>query len=287
MNKVIFGLLLAVSILGMLLIMLNARFQQDAPPKFSQFSQSSQAGPGTSVPPPAALSGGPVVPPSSKATQGLPNLPLPPDEPAVPPLPLPREEKPAAPTAAPEAATPIRPETFAAETVKSDTTALSRPESASAETVPPPLPAREQTARNASAPAPQKPEPAATGRATVGQSDKQSGKSATPRAQTATPSLTRFVVFARDTGATVRMTGNQPIRYSYMSLENPPRVVVDLEGVWQMAVPGVPGNPMVSKVRVGNPEGKTRVVIDLKAKPRKLRMVHAADRKTLDVRLDK
>ena len=48
----------------------------------------------------------------------------------------------------------------------------------------------------------------------------------------------------------------------------------------------MPANPLVSNVRVGKMSDKTRVVIDLKEKPRATRLVLAKDGNTLDVRVD-
>ena len=107
-------------------------------------------------------------------------------------------------------------------------------------------------------------------------------KAAAPRER----NISRFVVFARDKGATVRLEGNAPLRYKSMNLTNPDRVVVDLDGQWQIKAPGVPKNPLVSNVRIGKMADKTRVVIDLKAKPQNTRFVLAKDGNTLDVRVD-
>ncbi|MBD5538895.1 MAG: AMIN domain-containing protein, partial [Desulfovibrio sp.] len=98
--------------------------------------------------------------------------------------------------------------------------------------------------------------------------------------------ITRFVVFARDTGATVRLTGNGPLRYKSMNLENPDRVVLDLEGDWEVKAPAVPKNPLVSAVRVGDMDGRTRIVIDLKGKPRTARVIPAKTGDGVDVRVD-
>ena len=110
----------------------------------------------------------------------------------------------------------------------------------------------------------------------------RAGKAAAPRER----NISRFVVFARDKGATVRLEGNAPLRYKSMNLTNPDRVVVDLDGQWQIKAPGVPKNPLVSNVRIGKMADKTRVVIDLKAKPQNTRFVLAKDGNTLDVRVD-
>lgn len=99
----------------------------------------------------------------------------------------------------------------------------------------------------------------------------------------------RFVVYARENGATVRITGNGPMACRSMVLDNPPRVVLDLDGEWNFPDnPGVPKNEMVNAVRVGKPSGnKTRVVIDLKSKPKSSRVIAAKDGDGFDVRVDK
>ena len=89
-------------------------------------------------------------------------------------------------------------------------------------------------------------------------------KAAAPRER----NISRFVVFARDKGATVRLEGNAPLRYKSMNLTNPDRVVVDLDGQWQIKAPGVPKNPLVSNVRIGKMADKTRVVIDSRQNPK-------------------
>ncbi|MBQ4566541.1 MAG: AMIN domain-containing protein [Desulfovibrio sp.] len=288
MNKTIFGFLLAVSVLGMILVMLNTQNKQDEPPRFVQSGPSTQPAP---LPPPAALAGGSAAE-AETGQQGVSDVPPLPNAPTVPELPAPPAERPASPARMPEA-TPAADSTKAAKSVppRADTGARAASSSAGgAGVLPSPREAAPQEQPQQVRPAPQPPAAVAPS----GKADKPAQaaapreKAAAPKGKaTGKPSLSRFVVFARETGATVRMGGDQPIRYSHMQLDDPPRVVVDLEGDWQMTAPGVPGNPLVSKVRVGKPDGKTRVVIDLKAVPRKLRMVQSADRKTLDVRVDK
>ena len=70
-----------------------------------------------------------------------------------------------------------------------------------------------------------------------------------------------------------------------MLLSNPERLVIDLEGKWQIKAPGVPKNAAVTNVRIGKGTDKTRVVIDLagKAHPR---FVLSKDGRTLDIRID-
>lgn len=97
--------------------------------------------------------------------------------------------------------------------------------------------------------------------------------------------ITKFVVFVRDKGATVRIKGAAPIVYKNMTLNNPERLVIDLEGKWQIKAPGVPKNSLVTNVRIGKASDKTRIVIDLSGKA-KSRFVLSKDQRTLDVRLD-
>lgn len=100
--------------------------------------------------------------------------------------------------------------------------------------------------------------------------------------------INNFVVFARDNGATIRLGGDGKIKYTSMTLENPNRVVVDLDGNWEFpAKLPIPKNEMVNSVRVGKNGDKTRVVIDLKAKPRISRMVAGQNGSSVDVRVDK
>lgn len=99
----------------------------------------------------------------------------------------------------------------------------------------------------------------------------------------------RFVVYARENGATVRISGNNSMAWRSMILDNPPRVVVDLDGVWNFPPnPGVPKNELVNNVRVGKTsDNRTRVVIDLKQKPKNARVIGAKDGEGIDVRVDK
>ncbi|MDR3319414.1 MAG: AMIN domain-containing protein [Desulfovibrio sp.] len=96
----------------------------------------------------------------------------------------------------------------------------------------------------------------------------------------------KLVVFARDKGATVRLISDKPIRYQTMTLTNPDRLVVDVEAIEGLKAPGVPKNSLVSNVRLGKIDGKTRIVIDLTAKPGTARLILSGEKDTLDVRLD-
>lgn len=98
--------------------------------------------------------------------------------------------------------------------------------------------------------------------------------------------MERFVVYAREDGATVRIVGNANISYKPMVLTGPDRVVVDLDGDWDIKAPGIPKNDLVTNVRIGKLNGKTRVVIDLNSSA-KTRYTLSKDRRMLDVRVDK
>ena len=97
--------------------------------------------------------------------------------------------------------------------------------------------------------------------------------------------ITKFVVLARDKGATVRLVGAAPIVYKNMQLSGPDRLVIDLDGKWQVKAPGVPKNPAVTNVRLGKDGDKTRIVIDLTGKVQP-KFTLSKDGHTLDIRLD-
>ena len=101
------------------------------------------------------------------------------------------------------------------------------------------------------------------------------------------PEIKKFVVFNRDSGATVRLQGSTPIlRYKNLSMHNPERILLDLDGNWKIVAPGVPKNPLVSNVRIGKYPNRTRIVVDLKEKPKNSKIVVAQDRHTIDIRVD-
>lgn len=279
MNKVILSLLLAVCILGMALIMLNERLGRKTEPAPAPSAEISQ---------PAAPSGGAELPPLS-ADDERNAFTAPPEtarqEPALPPLPQGEAEAPifAAGQATERSQTfPASSAAPAAQTAGGEDAGVSAPSAAAQRPAPSAraesaAPARDAAKKN------ERPAPSEKPKAEKAGAEKaKTEKSPAPHER----SISRFVVFARDRGATVRLTGNAPLRYKSMNLNNPERVVVDLEGQWQINAPGVPANPLVSNVRVGKMGDKTRVVIDLKEKARATRLLLAKDGKTLDVRVD-
>ncbi|MBD5608489.1 MAG: AMIN domain-containing protein, partial [Desulfovibrio sp.] len=105
-------------------------------------------------------------------------------------------------------------------------------------------------------------------------------------AKTADKTITKFVVFSREKGATVRLTGSSPIQPKSMLLENPMRLVIDLNGDWKFPDnPGIPKNDLISGIRVSNTGN--RVVFDLKEKPRVWRLIPSKSADSFDVRVDK
>lgn len=264
MNKVILSLLLAVCILGMALIMLNERLgrkSEPAPTPSAEISQPAAPNNGADRPPlpEDGNRNGFAAPP--EAARYEPKLPPLPRDDAATSMPAvdPASERVQTPLASPAAPAP---QTAEREHPGTSTPPLTAERSATSAKAESGTPARAETQKDER---PIQPE-----------------KAAAPRER----SVNRFVVFARDKGATVRLTGNAPLRYKSMNLSNPERVVVDLEGQWQIRAPGVPANHLVSNVRVGKMGDKTRVVIDLKEKPRATRLVLAKDGNTLDVRVD-
>ncbi|WP_165071916.1 AMIN domain-containing protein [Desulfovibrio sp. ZJ200] len=287
MNKVILSLILAVCVLGMALIMLNERLGRKSEP----------------APAPVVESGAPASPegnaglstlPSEQAHNAL-SSPAAPSreqdrqEPALPPLPpLPVDPQGGqnapiverdVPQALPQESTMPGPQADAAR--RAEPPAVPAAEKTPAET-----PAAQQ--KKADLPAQAEKGKAGKSRAEKPKTEKTANNNAPAVAKAAggERSISRFVIFARDKGATVRLVGSVPIRYKTMALTNPERLVVDLEGQWQIKAPGVPENVLVRNVRIGKMADKTRVVIDLSEKPARTRFVLSKDRNTLDVRVD-
>lgn len=289
MNKTIFFLILAVCILGMALILLNQRLGRD--PESRPVARAGQ-----SV---VAETSGADPAPTFREDAGRPGAGAEADAPAAPsPAPA---STPALADGGQRSA-PTMPDTEdrrpardrEAAGAAADALALERKEAEEALRGTPQTPAASPAAAPRASAA-----DAATGSAQQQAADKAQRQPAPTRA--AAPAkkpaerekaasgrraITRFVVFARETGATVRLTGNGPLRYKSMNLDNPDRVVLDLEGDWEVKAPAVPRNPLVNAVRVGDMGGRTRVVIDLKAKPRSARVIPARNGDGVDVRVD-
>lgn len=295
MNKVILSLLLAVCVLGMALIMLNEKMHKPEQAPIAQTSINQQAadlgvdsqtGPEAALPSPGDAQ---APKPNGGAQPYLPPLPVESDHspapggalhlgdktpykaesvPVHPPLPEPVKHK-ADLSGAPEKSS---------DAAKSETasTAAAGASGASAAPV--------QSGASAAPAAPEKvrtPEKAAPAEKPAPTNTEKVAKAAPQKLE-----ITRFVVFARDKGATIRLVGTAPLNYKNMTLNSPERLVVDLDGKWQAKAPGVPKNPVVTNVRLGKMDGKTRVVIDLSGKPANVRYVLSKGKLSLDIRVD-
>ena len=313
MNKIIMGLIVAVCVLGMALIMLNeklGRKPDPAPVATEAPSVSTSEGPGSAG-----------LPSGRPATEDMmTSLPAPSPSPAPsltpPPAPVaPVAEAPAAPafsfggetdtapatlpplpSASPVPVPPLPEERKDAPVPSLASNVVAAHEREAAADTP-----REAPEKPKAAPAPgKKEEKARDSKADVETAKaestrEESRKKETPRkeaapakakASSAEKSVERFVVYAREDGATVRIVGNANISYKPMVLTGPDRVVVDLDGYWDIKAPGIPKNDLVTNVRIGKLNGKTRVVIDLNSSA-KTRYTLSKDRRMLDVRVDK
>ena len=281
MNKTIFFLILAVCILGMALILLNQRLGRAPEPRPTARSEQTVVA-DTPMTEPAPEYPAPSLAPSPA--------------PAAPSL---AEDAPRVPDALPEAveraaesdraAQAAAAAALAVEQQEADKALHDTPKAPTPPAVPAPPVAAPAPQAQPKAAAPKETatrQPAQERPAAAAQAKKPATQEKAPAAATGPRAITRFVVFARDSGATVRLTGNGPLRYKSMNLENPDRVVLDLEGDWEVKAPAVPKNPLVSAVRVGDLDGRTRIVIDLKGKPRTARVIPAKTGDGVDVRVD-
>ena len=251
MNKVIMSLLVAVCVLGMALIMLNERLRKPEP--------ASPAGIIAPVTPPDAA---PPVTPGNPAAADSPATGT--QQPYLPPqsqtgIPD-RNASSEAPARAPIPS--LKPDD---KTAPVSSLAASEPQPAVAKPVVQPKPVTPVTEKTTATAEP----------------TKEKTAKAAPQHKT----ITKFVVLARDKGATVRLVGAAPINYKHMQLSGPERLVIDLDGKWQVKAPGVPKNPAVTNVRLGKDGDKTRIVIDLSGKVLP-KFTLSKDGHTLDIRLD-
>lgn len=248
MNKVFLWIVLAVIILGLLLILLNTRMGQsgDTPAP----ADNSVSAPATSAPPAAQ----PPLP-----------VPVTPSSPAD-------GEKLAAAGVKPSPAAVER--GFAFDT--GEESGMPPVTAESPEAAPPATAPSHAESRQPAAPAEEK------AAAPAPKAQTAPRKTASAQAQT----VTNFVVFVRDGGATIRLETSSPIRFKHLELTSPSRVVVDLQGTWKIKEPGVPKGEMVKDVRLGKKGSDTRIVIDLHAKA-KTRYILTRGKKRLDIRVDK
>lgn len=296
MNKVIVGLILAVCVLGMALVMLNERLGRKSEPT-PPITQATQGGkeyreltglreptiqpdydsPVRQVTQPnatdeaRALAAEVAEEENARAALAPPAVEKP-RLPEIPDIPLP-------PARADRSPEPQKADAQKSgdDRAKSQDRPAEKPAAKAA--APEKTPARQD---KAAARAPERDEKA--DRAQAAAAAQQPAKPRAPLSH----DITRFVVFARENGATVRLNGNGPMKYRVMNLENPDRVVLDIDGDWKFPEKlEVPKNDLVNSVRVGRAGDRTRLVIDLKEKPRVNRVIPSKSRDGLDLRVDR
>ncbi len=277
MNKVMIGLVLAVLILGMALAMLNERLGRKTESRPSALTmQANDAGLENEARKPVQELERQIIP-DAAATKPI-------ETPAMPEaaLPAPQAETTRKAESLPDGLQPkpnasrsdLRPN-------QPPDKELAPPEPESRPAVKAPVPDVGKATPKANARTESQP------RQKVAQTSHNApAKAENPRAQ-AGREISKFVVLVRDNGATLRLNANAPMQYKSMNLEDPPRLVLDLDGQWQVKTPAIPKNSLVSRVRIGQSGDKTRVVIDLKEKLRSTRLVPGHGGESLDLRLDK
>lgn len=289
MNKVILGLILAVCVLGMALVMLNERLGRK--PDASQTASVSRT----------VTAGSPQAPDTESSSNAYaPSIPV--SEPDGTSDPTPAEKaldmegrEAEAGLAGSAEKSPRLPAAISESESKTDSStqvveAKPAPKPAPADVKPTPktVPAEAKPASKPVA-AEVKPDPAPKKNDTEKAAPEKPRVEKTAKdAKTGDMEIKRFVIYARENGATVRIGGGDRIHYTSMTLDNPDRIVLDLDGQWQFPPnPGVPKNEMVSNIRIGKNGDKTRVVIDLKGKPRSVRVLPTKKGDSLDIRVDK
>jgi len=96
----------------------------------------------------------------------------------------------------------------------------------------------------------------------------------------------RVTVLTRTKGATVRINASDAITFKHMILTQPDRFVIDLTGSWDVSTDAIPGNPLVTNIRLGKFKNRTRVVIDMSSQPRSAKVNLSKNNRRLDVRVD-
>ncbi len=85
-----------------------------------------------------------------------------------------------------------------------------------------------------------------------------------------------------DTALSSRLTGVAPIKGKAFALNTPDRIVVDLQGLWSIALAKTPDNKFLQAVRSGQNKENTRLVFDLKRAAKTFKLVQI-DAKTLEL----
>ena len=267
MNKTIAFLILGVIILALVLIMAS-QYKTDvaeAPVTPAVVGQTADK------PAPATPPAKPQTPAAPTASQAL----TPPQAPAVPP---------AARLDTPAAATPTVP-------------GMETPKPA-AETPKPvaeaPKPAAEKPKPVAEAPKPtaEKPKPVAEKPKPAAETPKPAAETPKPAAEKPKPAaekpkartVEKINVRRHKAGTNVLIAFSEGAKYKSLRLPNPDRLVIDVEGIWDIKAPGVPDNRFVGNVRVGHYDKVTRIVLDLKGTPASAKF-YKAGVNDLEVRL--
>ena len=85
-----------------------------------------------------------------------------------------------------------------------------------------------------------------------------------------------------DNALSFRLTGVAPIKGKAFALNTPDRIVVDLQGLWSIALAKTPDNKFLQAVRSGQNKENTRLVFDLKRAAKTFKLVQI-DAKTLEL----
>lgn len=91
------------------------------------------------------------------------------------------------------------------------------------------------------------------------------------------------IKFAGST-AILHLEGDAAMQYKTFVLKEPDRMVVDLNGAWDVKTTAVPSNRVIKTVRVGKPGEKTRIVLDLSKSPESHEVVKV-NANTIEVRV--
>jgi hypothetical protein len=77
---------------------------------------------------------------------------------------------------------------------------------------------------------------------------------------------------------TLRLEGNAPLKGNAFLLADPDRAELDLAGVWEVSPPRVSSNRMIRSLRAGERENATRLVFDMRVKPRRITLEQVSPR---------
>ncbi len=101
---------------------------------------------------------------------------------------------------------------------------------------------------------------------------------------TATNRIEDISILSIGNGVTVRLKCTKLPIFGHMLLTSPDRVVLDLNGTWDVKTPTIKENEFVYNIRVGQQKRGTRIVIDLRKAPKDVRYLKY-EQTDLDVRI--